>query len=103
MLDEPTANLDLRYQIEVLQLLAQLQLESGFAVLVVSHDVNLILGFVKRLVLLKAGCTLAEGEPGAVVTPEIFERLFDVPFQMHARGEGGKRCWIFPSMRRPGR
>lgn len=101
MLDEPTANLDLRRQIEVLQLMRQLQRSFGFAVLLISHEVNLIIDFVRRLVLLKDGRTLAEGTPQAVVTPENFERLFEVPFQLHSGTPGSVRRWIFPSAQGP--
>ncbi|MBI4457007.1 MAG: ABC transporter ATP-binding protein [Acidobacteria bacterium] len=97
MLDEPTANLDLRYQIEILQLMKQLQQECSFTVLVISHEVNLILGFVKRLILFKAGGLLAEGEPDEVVTAENFEKLFGVPFQVSTITEERKKYWIFPS------
>ncbi|MBI2822333.1 MAG: ABC transporter ATP-binding protein [Acidobacteria bacterium] len=97
MRDEPTANLDLRYQIETLRLMRRLQRESGFAVLLVSHEVSLILDYVKRLVLLRAGSVLAEGTPESVVTPENFTELFGVPFQVQKTGEARNRYWISPA------
>ncbi|MBI3941348.1 MAG: ABC transporter ATP-binding protein [Acidobacteria bacterium] len=99
MLDEPTANLDLRYQVEMLDLMRQLQRELGFAVLLISHEVSLIVNFVKRMVLFKAGSALAEGPPERVVTPQNFEALFEVPFQLHTVGERPKRYWILPSLK----
>lgn len=96
LLDEPTANLDIRYQVELLDLMRELQRELGFAILMISHEVNLIVNFVRRLILFKAGETLADGPPEAVVTPANFEKLFDVPFQLHSTEGRERRYWIHP-------
>jgi iron complex transport system ATP-binding protein len=98
MLDEPIANLDLRYQVELLELMCKLQRELGFTVLMISHEVNLIVGFVHRLVLFKAGEILADGESEEVTTPANFEKLFGVPFQLHSSGKERQRFWIHPAV-----
>ena len=103
MLDEPTANLDLRYQVELLQLMRELQRQSGFAVLLISHELALIVEFVQRLVLFRDGTTLAQGTPDAVVTADHLEKLFKVPFRVDRSPAGGRKYWIFPEtqIRRP--
>src|SRR5213594_3315552 len=64
VLDEPTAHLDLRYQVEAAALLRRLNRERGMTVPLVSHDLNLAAEVCDRLLLL------AEGRPVRLGTPE---------------------------------
>src|SRR5688572_33461970 len=90
MLDEPTANLDLRYQLELLRLMRALQKESGFAVLLISHELALVSEFARRLLLMRGGRVLADGAPVDVVTPANMEAVFGIPFRVERPG-GGER------------
>jgi len=60
LLDEPTANLDLRHQHEILRLLKELS-ESGITVLVAIHDLNLALKYCNEFMILDNGQVRAEG------------------------------------------
>jgi iron complex transport system ATP-binding protein len=68
MLDEPTANLDIRHQISILKLISQLVTEGPLCAIMVIHDLNLAARFCNRLVLLHNGSILAQGAPSEVLT-----------------------------------
>jgi iron complex transport system ATP-binding protein len=78
LLDEPTTYLDLRHQLEVLQLVARLRTERRMTVLMVLHDLGLAARFSERLVALRGGRVAADGAPGDVVTPELLREVFGV-------------------------
>ncbi|MYQ31153.1 ABC transporter ATP-binding protein, partial [Streptomyces sp. SID4956] len=75
LLDEPTTFLDLRYQVELLDLVRDLADDQGIAVGVVLHDLDQAAAVADRIVLLADGRVVAEGAPEDVLTPE---RLTDV-------------------------
>ena len=77
VLDEPTVHLDLRHQVEVLQLIESLA-EDGLTVLAVLHDLPLAAHFFPRLVLLDEGRIVADGPPSAVLAPERIREVYEV-------------------------
>jgi cobalamin transport system ATP-binding protein len=77
LLDEPTAHLDVNFQIETLRLLRALHSERGVTVLTVLHDLNLASLYCAHLVMLASGRLLAEGPPEVVLTPEQLEAVYD--------------------------
>ena len=78
-LDEPTASLDPRHQIAVLQAVQALARQEGVAVLAVLHDVNLAAAWCDRLLLLAAGRVAAQGAPQQVLTPHGLEAVYGLP------------------------
>src|SRR5437879_1938800 len=76
VLDEPTAHLDLRYQVEAAALLRRLNRERGTTVLLVSHDLNLAAEVCDRLVLLNGGRVAAIGGPEAVLDETLLAAVF---------------------------
>ncbi|MCL0063598.1 ABC transporter ATP-binding protein [Dehalococcoidia bacterium] len=78
LLDEPTSNLDLRHQIEVLNIIRWVAREKGITVLMVLHDLNLASRFSDRLVMLKEGKVWAEGTPAEVLTPENMRQVYGI-------------------------
>ena len=84
--DEPTAHLDLRHQAETFRLLARLR-DSGRAVLVVTHDLDLAARCCDRVVLLARGEVIAHGAPETAITAVHVERAFGIPVTV--RDEGG--------------
>lgn len=76
LLDEPTANLDLKYQMETLELLRELA-RDGITVVIAMHDINMASLFASRVVMLKGGAVFANGGP-EIVTAEHVEQLFGV-------------------------
>ncbi len=82
LLDEPTANLDVRHQLDVLQLVSRLAREQGLAVLAALHDLDLAAHFCERLILLHEGQVLADAAPEAVLTPDHLAQAFQVQAQV---------------------
>ena len=78
LLDEPTASLDLGYQLEVASLLSQLNRERGVTMVLATHDLNLAAGLCDTLVLLRGGRVLAQGPTREVLTAPMIAQLYDV-------------------------
>jgi len=78
LLDEPTASLDLGYQLEVAALLRRLHDERGVAIVVSTHDLNLAASLCSTLVLMREGVVLASGGIEDVLTRDNVRRLYGV-------------------------
>ena len=78
LLDEPTVHLDLRHQVEVMELLVDLNERDGTTILAVLHDLSLAAAFFPRLVLLDRGRVVADGTPAHVLTDERVREVFGV-------------------------
>ena len=78
LLDEPTAALDLRYQLEIARLLSDLQRQLDLTIVVSTHDLNFAASLCRSLLLLREGRVLATGETAAVLTPANVRALYDV-------------------------
>ena len=76
LLDEPTTFLDLTHQVEVLDLLTELNAESGRTIVCVLHDLNLACRYAHHLVTMKGGRIVAEGPPGEVITETSVLEVF---------------------------
>lgn len=76
LLDEPTANLDIGRQIEILDLIKGLCRESNLTVLAALHDLNLASQYCDRLVLINNGRIHAEGTPREVIIPQNIEEVY---------------------------
>lgn len=81
LLDEPTSNLDLRSQYEVLTLLRRLVREQNICALLAIHDLNLALRFCDRFVLLRDGGVYAQGD-ASVLTPDALRAVYGVDAQI---------------------
>ena len=88
LLDEPNTFLDLRHQVELLQLLRRLARDRGVGVLLASHDLNVAASLSDRLILLDQGAPAATGTPGQVLDPALLARVYGLPMQRIDRGEG---------------
>jgi iron complex transport system ATP-binding protein len=87
LLDEPTAFLDLRHRIEVLNVVRGLA-SAGRSALVVSHDLGLAARFCDRLALLEEGRVLAVGAPGEVLSADNLRRAFGIVATVLAGPDG---------------
>jgi len=76
LLDEPTANLDIGRQVEILNLIKNLCRESNLAVLAALHDLNLASQYCDRLVLINNGRVHAQGTPSEVITPQNIKEVY---------------------------
>ena len=87
LLDEPTAALDLGYQLEITALLRRLNQERGTTMIVSTHDLNLAAALCERVVLLKQGGVIAHGTTEETLTAANIRLLYgvDADVQYHPR------------------
>jgi iron complex transport system ATP-binding protein len=78
VLDEPTTFLDVAHEMAMFELFAELAAE-GMAVMVVSHQLNLVARFAGHIVLLDGGRVAASGPPTDVMTGAVLERVYQWP------------------------
>lgn len=97
LLDEPTAYLDLKHQVALLQLLTELNRKERLTVIAVTHDLNLASLYCGRLVLLKEGYLYREGSPGQVVTEGTIREVFGTPVCVDGHPHSGTpRVTVLP-------
>ena len=78
VLDEPTVHLDLRHQVEVMELLRDLNARQGTTILAVLHDLALAAHFFPRLVVLDGGRVVGDGPASEVLAPDRIREVFGV-------------------------
>ena len=98
-LDEPTSQLDIGHAIRFVGLVLELRKRLGMTVVVVSHDVQLMSGFLPRMVVMRDGRVVADGPTEEVVTAEMIERVYGCRMETSRRKDGGVA--ILPEIPRP--
>lgn len=78
LLDEPTAALDLRYQLEIAATLRSLNKNQNTTIVVATHDLNLAASLCDQLILLRSGHVLKEGPTLKVLSAETVRTLYNV-------------------------
>lgn len=78
ILDEPTNHLDVKYQLSLLELVAEYVRRNGAGAMMAVHDLNLAAMFCDRVVVLSDGAVVADGVPGETVTEAMLRGVFDV-------------------------
>ena len=78
VLDEPTAHLDIRHQVEVMQLLVDLNERDGATIVAVLHDLALAANFFPRVALMRDGRIVADGPPAATLDGGHIRSVFGV-------------------------
>lgn len=91
LLDEPTSFLDVKHQVSIQRLLAQLA-HQGLLVVVATHDLNLAMAYSDRIVVLSEGRLVATGPPQEALAPETIRRVFEVDAEIERAPCG--RMWI---------
>ena len=89
LLDEPTASLDLRYQLEIASLLVRLNRDRHVTIVLSTHDLNFAASVCRTLVMLRGGQVLASGDTRVVLTREAIARLYDVDAEVEFNGPAG--------------
>ena len=89
LLDEPTASLDLGYQLEIAALLQRLNQDRGVTMAISTHDLNLAASICRELILMRDGRVLASGPTADVLTPDNISRLYDVEASVQVNSETG--------------
>ncbi|MGA2111163.1 MAG: ABC transporter ATP-binding protein [Anaerolineales bacterium] len=89
LFDEPTAHLDLRNQIEILWLIAEMAREEGKSILIALHDLNQAARIADRVALLSHGSIVSLGSPREILTAELLTRLYEIPVLVVPHPLGG--------------
>ena len=92
LLDEPTSNLDMKHQLEVMEIVRFTVKEKGVGAVVAIHDLNMALRFSDKAVAMHQGGVFAFGLPEDVLTARNIGAVFGVEVEP-MRGENGSRCW----------
>lgn len=88
LLDEPTNHLDPRHQVAVLNLCRQLA-DAKRAVVVCMHDLNLAAEYADHVLVLKDGIAVASGTPAHTLSAELLQEVYEIPFAVWERPDGG--------------
>jgi len=88
LLDEPTSNLDLRHQLEVMEYIRGLVRSTEISVIMAIHDLNLAARYADTLAMLKQGRIVAAGRPATLLTPESIRDVYGVEARVIA-GDAG--------------
>ena len=78
LLDEPTSNLDVKYQLDVMNIVTDLARRKGIGVCAIIHDLDLALRYCDRAVLLDGGRIVASGPTEEVLTPDKIRQVYGV-------------------------
>jgi ABC-type cobalamin/Fe3+-siderophores transport system ATPase subunit len=89
LLDEPLANLDIKYQIELVKLLKKLRQDRNISIVMALHDINIALQF-EKVMLIKNGSMLGIGAPEEILNEELIKDAFDVDIKIIKQAEGKK-------------
>jgi iron complex transport system ATP-binding protein len=79
LLDEPTASLDIRHQVEFFNLIKTLNVTRDLTVIAATHDINLASLYCDRIILLKEGRIRVAGRPAEVITEEHIQAVYETP------------------------
>ena len=85
LLDEPTSNLDIRYQIEVMNMVRSIVKERGISACAIIHDINLAMRYCDRVLLMDDGRIVDFGETTDVLTVGSIRDVFGVETEIVER------------------
>lgn len=94
MLDEPTTYLDIKHQIEILELCRSLNRANGTTMVAVLHDLNQAARYADVIIAMKDGQVVAQGEPSEVITAELIKEIFEVPSEVIVDPQSGTPLMI---------
>ena len=93
LLDEPTSNLDIRHQLEVMEIVTNIVRKKGISAVMSIHDLNLASRYTSRILMMNEGRIFAAGDPESVLTEENIRRAYSVEAIVTSDGE---RPYIIP-------
>ena len=78
LLDEPTSNLDIRHQLEVMKMLKQISVQRNMLVVIICHDINISAKYADKIILLNKGTIYSTGTPREVITHDNLLNVYGV-------------------------
>ena len=92
-LDEPVSSLDIKHQIQIMQLAADYA-QRGGGVVAVMHDLNLTAAFADHVLVMKNGRLIGDGRAGSILQPDLLSETFGIPLAVNRLEDG--RNYIAP-------
>jgi iron complex transport system ATP-binding protein len=83
LLDEPTSNLDIRHQLEVMHIIKSIVRRKGLSAIMAIHDLNLAARYADRIVLMNGGTIFSDGKPASVLTQENISQVYGVEAEVN--------------------
>jgi len=99
LLDEPTSNLDLQHQLEVLDLIKELTSEMRITTIIALHDLNLAAKYSDEVIVLNFGRVYAAGKPESVLSEDMLRAVYGVSAKVNAH-DGVLQITILNSIRK---
>lgn len=94
LMDEPTNGLDLKYQLELFELIQKITLEKGMTTIIALHDLNLAARFADNIVVMSKGEIYVSGPPSLVLTQKTIESVYGINARISIDDDGVP--WIKP-------
>ena len=82
LLDEPTSNLDIRHQLEVMNIIKNIVREKQISAIMAIHDLNLASRYADRIIMMNGGEIFDAGDAASVLTPENIKHVYDVEVEV---------------------
>lgn len=90
LMDEPVSNLDIHYQLEIMELLKKLSKKKYFTVVTVLHDINLASQYSDQIILMDNGKIIEKGSPNDILNKEIISKLYKINCEIIKHPNTGK-------------
>ncbi len=94
VLDEPTSNLDVKHQIELMDTLVKLNEKKEKTIIAVLHDINIAVEYCNRIIMMKNGRIHSNGKTEEVLTKENLIDVYDVDFEILENPRTGKKYYV---------
>ncbi len=78
LLDEPTSNLDIKHQYEIMNLMTKYSKDDNKGILIVLHDINIAAAMADHLIVMKDGHLVKEGHPDDIISTELIESVYGI-------------------------
>lgn len=76
LLDEPTTHLDIAHQFEILELIKEIQINTGMMIIMVLHDINQAARYSDQIVVMKEGEIIGKGKPVEIIHQDMMKKVF---------------------------
>ena len=83
LLDEPTSQLDMGHAVKLMNLLFEINKEKNISIVIISHDIQLLASFLSKIVLMKNGEIVAQGEKHQVLNDDLISTVYDCDVSIH--------------------
>jgi len=90
LLDEPTSNLDIYYQYEILELVKRLRDEHGLTIVIVLHDINQAIYYSDTVIAMRNGEIVQQGAPQQIITERLIQEVYGIQVAVKHDHQVGK-------------